>query len=132
VPPIPFTPPTPLMVTGLYVLMVAVAVDTGAGMLKALMSGTFHLSLVGNFLRTAVLPLVGPAMLLYLLAMAVPQVQSLALSFVGAATAKLLSDTAMKLGVNLGQVSAGVAGVTGLATGKLAATKAPSPPGSSG
>jgi hypothetical protein len=123
-----FTPPTQLMAWAIYVLLVLIVVDTVVGIGKSLASGVFHLSLIANFLKTAVVPLVLPLMGLYLLAVVIPQTQALALSAAGAAVVKMLSDIGAKLGINLGQVAAVIAGALGVSAAKPAPALAPTPP----
>ena len=46
----------PSVAQALGLLLVVVAADTTIGILRSLVKGGFHLSLVGNFLTSAVLP----------------------------------------------------------------------------
>ncbi len=95
---------SPALLTALLALLVATVVDTGVGILRSVVKGSFHLSFVANFLKTTILPLFGPVMLLAVLTTGFPQASTYVVAFTWAAVAKLLADISGKLGVNLGML----------------------------
>ena len=84
--------------TALIGLLVAIGADTLAGILVAVIKGTFKLSFIANFVQTSVLPYVGGALVLAILAATNPsQFDAPFLAAVSAAGLKFLGDIYSKL-----------------------------------
>jgi len=86
----------------LFYLVIAIALDTALGILKALVKGTFRLSQVARFLRTSVLPLIGTNLVVAAYAMTLGNGNgALVATTATAAIAELVAEIGIKLGIKL-------------------------------
>ena len=97
-----FHPLPALAVQMLLGLLVLIGLDTVIGILSALGNGSFRLSKVADFLKTAILPIVGPNLVLAVLALAFGSTYVTVLeSGIVVAAAALVGQIGAKTGLKL-------------------------------
>jgi hypothetical protein len=89
---------SPTDISAFVAVLVAVGADTLAGVLVAVVKGTFKLSYIANFVRTSILPFVGGLLVMGLLAGMNPgQFDAPFLATAGTIGLKFLGDIVGKL-----------------------------------
>lgn len=89
---------SPTDTSALIGVLVAIGADTLAGILLALVKGTFKLSYIANFVQTSILPYVGGLLVMVLLAATNPaQFDTAFLAAASAVGLKFLGDIVTKL-----------------------------------